>query len=100
MWVCVCVCLCVCIYSTPLPPNLRGSTIRLLQRVQLCTYMWWEVLEWVKMGLKCAHFTCLGIPKGPRSIWEKGIFHPFCTFFGRKTYRFQGTLGFSIGQNG
>ena len=43
--------------------------------------MWSKGLNWVKTGIKRAHFTCLSIPNGPRCILEKGIFDPFFTLF-------------------
>ena len=37
--------------------------------------------NWLAVGSKWAHFTCLGTPNGPRSFLEKHIFGPFLTHF-------------------
>ena len=107
---------------TPLPNSrsLHHTALRYVRSVKLGAYMCRKGLHWVKerlkwaifrasrtlegskktpIGLKLGPFHLFCIPNGLGLLLEKCVLTHFSPIFGPKRAHFQGTLGFSIGQN-
>ena len=62
--------------------------------------MWWKWLNLVQTGSKWAQDTCLSIPNGPRSLFEKRVFDPFLTHFWSQNGPFSRHFPFLPGPKG